>query len=94
MAQKAASVVIEKTGNLGDDEYHHYLNKLQARFLANVGSNEVLFQTDANRDDALWAAYLNAFPPRKRLMPIEKLRRCRLDEMFGAPSGSKGHDGR
>lgn len=49
-------------GNVGDDDYHRFLQDLQTRFSERL-SRGPLFQTDA---EGLWEAYLGSFPVAER----------------------------
>ncbi len=58
----SAPVQSAPEGNVGDDNYHRFLQDLQARFLERLGRGP-LFQTDAA---GLYEAYLKCFPAADR----------------------------
>lgn len=60
--KKAAAAPIDPVGNVGDDDYRRFLERLQESFLARAATGP-LFETDAA---GLWEAYLDAFPRRDR----------------------------
>lgn len=60
MEDKQLSIV---SGNHNDAEYDAFLARVQARFLANVGTGSPLFTTDA---EGMWQAYLDSFSDDQR----------------------------
>jgi hypothetical protein len=69
------------TGNLSDQHYSHFLNRVQQRFIKNCeNGKQPLFLTDVNN---LWDVYLNSFPsPHFNDDNVRQYYNCRSCQQF------------
>jgi hypothetical protein len=66
MEAMTTTAEVDRRGNQDDHDYDRYVERVQDRFRRNTADGkEPLFTTDVDRD-ALWTAYLEAFPTEER----------------------------